>query len=70
LSISGIYGGQHLSLRIALPVYMTKFSATATMDANQFFQRWRGLEKPDQQSQAVFKTTSINREAGKLISGN
>ncbi|CBY41070.1 unnamed protein product [Oikopleura dioica] len=67
LSISGIYGGQHLSLRIALPVYMTKFSATATMDANQFFQRWRGLEKPDQQSQAVFKTTSINREAASGI---
>jgi hypothetical protein len=47
---------------------MTKFAATATMDANQFFQRWRGLEKPDQQSQAVFTTSSINRETGKLIS--
>lgn len=43
---------------------MTKFAATATMDANQFFQRWRGLEKPDQQSQSVFKTASIDREAG------
>ena len=64
LNISGLYGGKYLALRIAVPLYMTKFAATATMDANQFFQRWRGLEKPDQQSQSVFKTASIDREAG------
>jgi AP-2 complex subunit alpha len=50
--------GTLMNLRITLPVFITKFVEPAQMDAATFFNRWRALAKPEQESQSIFTAQS------------
>ena len=65
LTISGVFGGSAQTLSVALPLFITKFNASAPMDQARFFERWRGLSQPEQETQAIFTASSpINKESG------
>ena len=50
--------GSLVNLAITVPVFITKFVEPAQMDATTFFNRWRALAKPEQESQSIFTASS------------
>jgi AP-2 complex subunit alpha len=53
-----------------LPVSLNKFMEPTQMDASQFFQRWKLLSQPTQESQKIFKAKKpidIDHVRSKLV---
>ena len=68
LTITGSTSTFALNLNIKIPLYVTKFSEPAQMDQATFFQRWRALNRPEQESQNVFTATKpIVKEQGSVL---
>jgi AP-2 complex subunit alpha len=55
LTVRFTYNGVLQKLQVRLPLMLTKFVEPAVMDAGQFFQRWKVLSQPTQESQRIFK---------------
>ena len=55
------------NLQIKIPLFITKFGDVATMDQATFFDRWRKLNKPEQESSSTFTATKpIVKENGNV----
>ena len=67
LTVTGFGGASGFNLKIKIPLFITKFGDVATMDQATFFDRWRKLNKPEQESSSTFTATKpIVKENGKL----
>ncbi|XP_076471396.1 AP-2 complex subunit alpha-2-like [Babylonia areolata] len=55
LNISFVYSGSSQRLCLKAPVMVNKFMEATEMNAEAFFQRWKALSQPDQESQRIFK---------------
>ncbi|KAJ7390947.1 AP-2 complex subunit alpha-1 [Desmophyllum pertusum] len=47
--------GMSQRIVLPLPLYVSKFFAPTDMNSQDFFSRWKQLEKPEQESQQIFK---------------
>ncbi|CAF1162721.1 unnamed protein product [Adineta ricciae] len=54
MSLSFFYSNVPQKIDFVLPVYLNKFIEKAEMDSNNYFLRWRNLDKPDQECQKIF----------------
>ena len=67
LTVTGFGGASGFNLNIKIPLFITKFGDVAAMDQATFFDRWRKLNKPEQESSSTFTATKpIVKENGKL----
>ena len=67
LTVTGFGGASGFNLKIKIPLFITKFGDVAAMDQATFFDRWRKLNKPEQESSSTFTATKpIVKENGKL----
>lgn len=67
LSVSFSVGSSTQHLLLQMPVFLTKCSVSAEMSVTDFFNRWKGLSAPGQESQKVFSAHyPIDTEASKL----
>ena len=48
------YGTVPQKIEFPFPLYINKFLEKAEMDSNNFFLRWRNLDKPGQECQKIF----------------
>ncbi|XP_065070823.1 AP-2 complex subunit alpha-2-like [Rhopilema esculentum] len=49
---------------LKLPIFLVKFAAGASMNAQDFFNRWKQLSRPEQEAQRIFNAAfPIDREA-------
>ncbi|KAK2185380.1 hypothetical protein NP493_239g10012 [Ridgeia piscesae] len=55
LHIQFMYSGVLQRVQLRLPVMVNKFIEATEMDMATFFQRWKMLSQPDQESQKIFK---------------
>ncbi|UJR25875.1 hypothetical protein I4U23_007225 [Adineta vaga] len=54
MNISFLYNNMLQKIDLAFPLYLNKFIEKAEMDSNNFFLRWRNLDKPNQECQKIF----------------
>ncbi|CAF0971989.1 unnamed protein product [Adineta steineri] len=54
MNISFLYNNMLQKIDCPFPIYINKFIEKAEMDSNNFFLRWRNLEKPSQECQKIF----------------
>jgi len=67
LAVSFSVGTAPQQLLLQLPVFLTKCSVSAEMTNTDFFNRWKGLSAPGQESQKIFNANfPIDTEASKL----
>ena len=67
LTVTGFGGMSSFNLKIKIPLFITKFGDVATMDQATFFDRWRKLNKPEQESSSTFTATKpIVKENGNV----
>lgn len=57
LTVTGFGGMSGFNLKIKIPLFITKFGDVAAMDQATFFDRWRKLNKPEQESSSTFTAT-------------
>ncbi|XP_030649222.1 AP-2 complex subunit alpha-1 isoform X2 [Chanos chanos] len=57
LNIKFRYGGALQNLTLKLPVTINKFFQPTEMASHDFFQRWKQLSQPQQESQKIFKAS-------------
>ncbi|UJR23024.1 hypothetical protein I4U23_026050 [Adineta vaga] len=54
MSVTFFYSNVPQKIDFSLPIYISKFIEKAEMDSNNYFLRWRNLDKPDQECQKIF----------------
>jgi hypothetical protein len=54
ISIICSYGTVPQKVEFPFPLYINKFLEKAEMDSNNFFLRWKNLDKPGQECQKIF----------------
>jgi AP-2 complex subunit alpha len=54
MNVTFFYSNVPQKIEFPFPLYMNKFLEKADMDSNNFFLRWRNLDKPGQESQKIF----------------
>ncbi|CAF0857773.1 unnamed protein product [Adineta ricciae] len=54
MNISFLHNNMLQKIDYAFPLYLNKFIEKAEMDSNNFFLRWRNLDKPNQECQKIF----------------
>ncbi|KAK3596673.1 hypothetical protein CHS0354_038905 [Potamilus streckersoni] len=54
-TIQYLYSGTQQKITLKLPVTVNKFLEASQMDSSIFFQRWKALSQPSQESQRIFK---------------
>lgn len=58
MSIQFLYSGAQQKIALKMPVVLNKYISPTEMDASTFFNRWKALSSPSQESQQIFKATS------------
>lgn len=67
LIVSFSVNGVPQRFAVHLPIFLSKFSVSAEMSVTDFFNRWKALGNPGQESQKVFNANfPIDTEASKL----
>ncbi|CAF1367403.1 unnamed protein product [Adineta steineri] len=54
MNVAFFYSNVPQKIDFPLPLYINKFIEKAEMDSNNYFLRWRNLDKPDQECQKIF----------------
>lgn len=54
-NIQFLYSGAQQKISLKFPLTLNKFIEPAEMDSPTFFQRWKALGQPNQESQTIFK---------------
>ncbi|CAF4690086.1 unnamed protein product [Rotaria sp. Silwood1] len=54
MNITFYYNNTLQKIDYSFPLYLNKYLEKADMDSNNFFLRWRNLEKPNQECQKIF----------------